>query len=113
MSDEKANAPQMTETMMSEIIKRIRDAVEVEKIILFGSWAWGEPGGSSDVDLFVIVPQSTEPSYRRVRPILRRLHGIGVPIDVIVQTRAEAERGRRVATSLATSVMEKGRVLYG
>jgi len=98
---------------MSEITRRVRDVVNVEKIILFGSWAWGTPDESSDLDLFVIVPHSTEPSYRRARPILRSLRGIGVPIDVLVQTHAEVERGSRVATSLIKTVLDKGRVLYG
>ena len=104
---------QMTEKIINEITMRIRDAIAVEKIILFGSCAWGTPDESSDLDIFVIVPQSTEPSYRRVRPILKSLHGIGVPIDVIVQTHDEVERGRQVATSLIKTVLEKGRVLYG
>lgn len=104
---------QMTETRINEITRRICDAVTVEKIILFGSRAWGNPDESSDLDLFVIVPQSKEPSYRRARPILKNLRGIGVPIDVVVQTHEEVERGRQVATSLIKMVMEKGRVLYG
>jgi len=104
---------QLTDKIISEITKRIREAVAVEKIILFGSRAWGMPDESSDLDLFIIVPQSTEPSYRRARPILRSLRGIGVPIDVVVQTHDEVECGKRVATSLVKTVLEKGRVLYG
>jgi predicted nucleotidyltransferase len=104
---------QVTDNILSEITERIRKAVNPEKIILFGSWAWGTPGASSDLDLFVVVPHSTEPSYRRSRVIYRCLRGVGIPIDVIVQTRDEVERGKRVTTSLTHTVLEKGRVLYG
>ncbi len=104
---------QLTESILNEITKRIRAAVNAEKIILFGSRAWGTPDEFSDLDLFVVVPQSTEPSYRRARMIYRSLHGIGIPVDVIVQTREETERSRRVATSLTKTVFEKGKLLYG
>jgi predicted nucleotidyltransferase len=104
---------QLTENIITDIIERIRGAVAAEKIILFGSWAWGTPNESSDLDLFVVVPHSTEPAYRRARRVYHYLRGIGIPIDVVVQTREEVERGRRVATSLTRMVLEKGRTLYG
>lgn len=104
---------QLTDTILNDITTRIRDAVHVEKIILFGSWAWGAPDESSDLDLFVVVPFSEEPSYRRARVIYRCLRGIGMPVDVVVQTHDEVERSRTVATSLARTVLEKGKVLYG
>jgi len=104
---------QLTEKIVSDVTSRIRDAVHVEKIILFGSWAWGVPDESSDLDLFIVVPTSEEPAYRRARMIYRCLRGIGMPVDVIVQTHDEVERGRTVVTSLARTVLERGRILYG
>jgi len=41
------------------------------------------------------------------------LRGIGVPVDVVIQSRDEVERGKKVATSLAKRVLEHGKVLYG
>jgi hypothetical protein len=38
---------------------------------------------------------------------------MGVPVDVIVQTRDEVERSRNVATSLARRVLEEEMILYG
>lgn len=104
---------QITPQILSEITRRITEAVAPEKIILFGSSAWGAPGESSDIDLFIILPHSKEPSYRRARRIYRCLRGIGVPVDVIVQTHDEVERSKKVKTSLARVVLEKGKVLYG
>ena len=98
---------------MDEITKRIVDKVGPEKIILFGSQAWGTLGESSDVDLFIFVSQSKEPAYRRARNVYQCLHGIGVPIDIIVQTHDEVERSKGVVRSLARHVLDKGKVLYG
>ena len=104
---------QITVELLNEITRRIIEKVHPEKVILFGSHAWGAPGESSDLDLFIALSHSEEPSYRRARVIYRCLRGIGIPIDVIVQTRAEVERTKGVITSLARNVLDKGKVLYG
>ncbi len=104
---------QITAQLLNEITRRIIESVAPEKIILFGSRAWGDIEASSDIDLFVIVPHSEEPPYRRAQRIHKCLRGIGVPVDVIVQTHDEVERGKKVVTSLATVVLQKGKVLFG
>jgi len=101
------------ENVLKEITRRIVEGIHPEKIILFGSRAWGEPDEWSDVDLFVIVNHSKERSYERARKVYSCLRGIGVPIDVIVQTRDEVERRRKVVTSLTKAVLDQGKVLYG
>jgi len=104
---------QVTPELLREITRRIEEAVHPEKIILFGSHAWGQPNADSDLDLYVVVPSSDEPSYRRASGIYRCLRGIGVPVDLIVQTHDEMERSRVVTTSLTRKVLQEGRVLYG
>lgn len=104
---------QVTVELLNEITRRIVERVHPEKIVLFGSHAWGVPKESSDVDLFIVLPHSEEPSYRRARVVYQSLRGIGVPIDVVVQTHDEVERAKRVKTSLARNVFDKGMVLYG
>lgn len=99
--------------LLSEVTKRVAETVHPEKIILFGSHAWGTPTEDSDLDIFVVVTSSDEPAYRRVRPIYKALRGLKVPVDIIMQTRAEVERSRNVATSLVKKVMEEGRILHG
>ena len=99
--------------ILDEITRRIVEAVHPVKIVLFGSYAWGQPTVDSDLDLFVVVHSSDQPAYRRARGIYRSLRGIGVPVDVVVQTNDEMERSRKVVTSLARKVMEEGRVLRG
>ncbi len=103
----------INEELLHDIAERIAAAIHPEKIFLFGSRAWGNPGETSDVDLFVIVAESDQPGYRRARDVYRCIRGLGVPVDVVVQTRDEVERSRNVATSLARRVLEQGRILYG
>lgn len=103
----------VTEELLHDIVEKIATEIHPEKIFLFGSRAWGSPSEESDVDLFVIVSKSDQPPYRRATGAYRCIRGIGVPVDVIVQTHDEVERSRKVATSLARRVLEQGRILYG
>ena len=103
----------VTDEVISSIAGRVVEAIHPEKIILFGSRAWGKPGEASDIDLFVVVANSDLPSYRRAVPVYRALRGIGFSVDVVVQTHEEVEQSRNVRSSLTWRVMEEGRVVYG
>ena len=93
--------------------QRLVGALRPERIILFGSHVWGTPTADSDLDFLVIVADSDLPPHKRARAAYRSLFGLGVPCDVLVQTRAEAERLDRVVTSLTHRVLEQGRVIHG
>ena len=93
--------------------QRLVGALHPERIILFGSHVWGTPGPDSDLDFLVIVAESDLPPHKRARAAYRSLFGLGVPCDVLVQTRAETEHLDRVATSLTHRVLAEGRVIHG
>ena len=68
--------------------------LDPEQIILFGSYAWGEPSADSDIDLYIVTNDSTMPATYRERSEIylryaKALDGfIGtVPVDMIVHTR--------------------------
>jgi predicted nucleotidyltransferase len=104
---------QVTSELLGQITQKLAAALNPEQIILFGSYAYGEPNEDSDIDLMVIVSHSDEPRYRRSRPAYRALRGIGIAKDIIVMTRAEVERKANVRSSLVYQVLNQGRVLYG
>ncbi len=111
--ENKAMGQQSTSEVITKITKRISDALKPDRIFLFGSHAWGVPTADSDIDLFVIVKGSDQPSYRRSREVYRSLRGIREPVEVIVRTIDEVERSKCVVTSLTKKVLEQGRLLYG
>ena len=98
---------------IEEARSRLVHALHPERIILFGSHAWGTPGPDSDLDLLVIVADSALSPHKRAQAAYRSLFGLGTPCDVIVHTRAEAERLDRVATSLTHRALHDGIVLHG
>ena len=99
--------------ILDEMVRRLVAEFQPDRIILFGSHAWGEPTEDSDVDLFVIVPESDERPISRNQRAHQCLSGVGVPKDILVTTRAEADRYRLVRASLEYKVFNEGRVLYG
>lgn len=98
---------------LEEITARLVREFRPERVILFGSHAWGQPSADSDVDLLLIVSESDESPTRRAQRAQRCLGSLRVPADILVKTRAEVERLLRVHTSLVARVMEEGTVLYG
>ena len=103
----------ISENLLQEITQRLVAELKPEKVILFGSHAWGQPNEDSDLDLLVIVSESNEPPTKRSTRAHRSLSGLGVPKDILVYTRPEVDRHSRVYASLISEILERGRVLYG
>ena len=99
--------------LLREIVQRLVEEFHPERIILFGSHAWGTPSPDSDVDLLVVVSASQLPPAQRAMRAHRALRGLGIPKDVLVRTREEIERYRLVPASLEAEIFERGRPLYG
>src|SRR4051794_23989497 len=101
------------ESLLDETVRRLVAEFDPDRIILFGSHAWGAPDEDSDIDLLVIVPQSDARPTRRSTRAHRCLRGLLAPMDVLVRTREEMTRFGRVPASLEAEVLERGKVIYG
>jgi uncharacterized protein len=99
--------------LVDKITRLLVEEFAPEQVFLFGSRAWGNPDGDSDWDFLVIVNASDLSPTQRATAAYLRLTEIPVPVDVIVKTRAEVERFRRVHASLVAEILERGKVLYG
>ena len=82
-----------------------------KKVILFGSYAWGRPSRSSDVDLFVIK-DSKKLKHRRITEVERLLGETSFPTDVLVYTPAEVRARLELGDFFVTRVINEGKVLY-
>jgi uncharacterized protein len=95
------------------VIRRYAHAVaEVfhpDRIILFGSYAYGSPHDDSDVDLLVVMParNQLDQAYR-----IRRAVRVPFPMDLIVRTPAKVRRRLKEGESFLTEIMSRGKVLY-
>lgn len=101
----------VTDDLLAEVVRRIVQAVHPEQIILFGSYAYGEPGEDSDVDLLVIM-ESNLPAAQRALAVCRQLRPRPFPMDILVKTPAEVEAALAKGDPFLSTVMHAGRVLY-
>ena len=106
MQEKKAIAP----VLLHEIIRRIAEVAQPEKIILFGSAARGEMGPHSDVDLLVI--KSGAHRLELTGQIYRHMHGVGEAVDIIVVTPEDVERYRDSHALVITPALREGKVVY-
>ena len=101
----------VNEDLINDIVERIVEAVNPEKIILFGSYAYGKPTKNSDLDILVIM-NSKLPRYKRSVPIYKALAGILIPKDIIVYTPQEVGEWDEVPQAFITTAVSKGKVIY-
>ena len=92
-------------------IQRIAEILYPEKIILFGSFAYGNPTPDSDVDLLVIM-ETDAVSKERSWAVSRLLLPRAFPVDIIVRTPQEIDRALDKGDSFIREIMTQGKVLY-
>lgn len=100
-----------TKEKIEEMVRRIVEGFDPEKIILFGSHARGDAGPDSDADLLVVMRVSGSKRKKAIE-IDMALAGMGLPKDVIVVTPEEVERYRNVVGAIIYPALREGEVLY-
>lgn len=89
-----------------QIIKKF----DPEKIILFGSYTFGNAVPESDADLLIIM-NSNKPSWEKsIEVSLALTHTF--PIDIIVITPEEIDKRIKAGDFFIDDILKKGRVLY-
>ena len=96
--------------LLDEIVARIVEVAQPERIILFGSAARGNAGPHSDVDLLVI--KDGEDALDVTARIYRRLYGVGAAVDAIVVSSADVERYRDSHALVIKPALRDGTVVY-
>ncbi len=95
------------EAVVEQIIGRFRPA----KVILFGSYASGQPGPDSDVDLLVVTP--APPNWREAHRFGMELESrFGLRLHLQFMREEEFEETRNVVGGLAFPASRTGKMLY-
>ncbi|MCX6068503.1 MAG: nucleotidyltransferase domain-containing protein [Chloroflexi bacterium] len=94
-----------------EITQRIIQTSNPEKIILFGSYARGDFGADSDLNILIIVPGVKHLRQESIR-VRRALRGLLAPVDIVVATPEQITRLRNEAGLMYQSALSEGKVLY-
>ncbi|MDI6735052.1 MAG: nucleotidyltransferase domain-containing protein [bacterium] len=100
----------MKDTLV-EITRRIVDEITPDKIILFGSRVKDETKQESDYDI-CILKRGVENRRGLEKRIYRRLFGVGVAVDVIVETPEKFEELKDKWFLIYNEIAKFGRVIY-
>lgn len=100
----------ITQKTIASFARQVARHFNPQKIILFGSYAYGKPTEDSDVDILIIMPfkgrnpeKATE-IWMATKPKF--------PIDILVRKPAELEKRLKMGDFFLREITEKGKVLY-
>ena len=92
------------------LAQKIAEKFQPEKIILFGSYAWGKPNSDSDVDLFIV--KDTKNTRDTARKISRLIFPRPFPLDIIVYQPDKANERLARGDFFIQDIFSKGKLLY-
>jgi predicted nucleotidyltransferase len=103
----------ITDELVREIVQKIVDAFKPQKVILFGSRAYGEPVPDSDVDLLVVTNAlKTRSVFERHRAVSDLFPNRRFALDVLVRTPKELDQLVKQGPAFFREIVTRGRVLY-
>jgi len=107
------------EAIIAEIVERLKP-LKPEKIILFGSYAYGNPSEESDIDLYVVTNDDFMPKNFAERmavklKISRAVKDLQqfIPIDIITHTKQMHKKFVESNSSFSKEILKNGITLYG
>lgn len=93
------------------VANQLVQALHPEKIILFGSYAYGKPTLDSDVDLLIVMESDERPAKRAYRAF-KAIWGKTFPMDILVRTPKELKHRLEIDDYFIQEIVEHGKVLY-
>jgi len=98
---------------IENIVRRIVEEYRPLKVILFGSYAYGEPTEDSDLDLLIVKETSERfiDRWVRVRELIADAER-RIPVEPIVMTPDELDRRLRGGDQFVREIVSQGKLLY-
>lgn len=101
----------VTRHQIQAVVDRIVESAHPEKVILFGSYAYGKPTIDSDVDFLVVMESDERPAQRAIR-IERGLLDVPFPMDILVRTPTELAERLQLEDYFIREAIQRGNTLY-
>jgi uncharacterized protein len=95
--------------VIRDFARRVAERFQPDKIILFGSYAYGTPHEDSDVDILVIMPARNQLSAAVRIDLACESH---FPLDIIVRTPKNMRWRLEEGDSFLREIVSRGKVLY-
>jgi predicted nucleotidyltransferase len=105
--DKRERIPQKA---IDQVVEQIVEKFKPQKIILFGSYARGNPRPESDVDLLVVMKTSQKASKKSLK--IRRHLGVMFGLDLVVYTSKRLKERVDMGDWFLRDILKEGKVLY-
>ena len=103
----------ISEEQIQAIVQRIVAGYQPDRIILFGSYAYGTPTKDSDLDLLIIKQNAEAKRSDRAIAIWSLLWGAKLPaMDILIRTPAEIAKRAELYYTVEAQALLKGKLLY-
>jgi predicted nucleotidyltransferase len=96
---------------INAVVKRIAEKFDPEKIILFGSYAYGKPHQYSDVDLLVVMETHERPRAKQIE-ISRALSPHPFGMDILVRTPQQINTRIPLGDYFLREIVTRGKIIY-
>lgn len=93
-----------------EFSRQIVERFQPDRIILFGSYAYGQPTEDSDVDLLVILPFEELPVQKAIT--IRQEIKASFPVDLIARTPQQVQKRLEMGDFFIQEIIKYGYILY-
>ena len=103
----------ISENKIKNIVDKIVRNFNPRKIIIFGSYAKGNPTEQSDLDILVVANQNSCSNRELAARIRLFLWGEKIPMDIIVKKPEEFEKDNGLYWKISYSAARDGVVVYG
>lgn len=97
---------------LKKIIEKIVKEYKPEKIILFGSYAWGKPHKDSDVDLFIVKKSGKRRIDREYELRMKLISNDFPPMDLLIYTPEELDKRLKIKDFFVQDIINSGKILY-
>lgn len=95
---------------IASLSKQIAQQFQPQKIVLFGSYAYGKPDADSDVDLLVVMPFEGRSVRQAIK--IRQCISTVMPLDLMVRTPDQIRERIQLGDYFIKEIIERGTVLY-
>ena len=99
-----------TRAQIHDFGRRLGELFRPRQVVLFGSYAYGNPTADSDVDILVVMPTSEDTVDKSVEMRLRLRPPF--PLDLLVRTPAKIKERLALGDDFIKDILENGEVLY-
>lgn len=102
-----------THSIIQKIVNKLVADYQPQRVILFGSYAYGNPRPDSDIDLLIVKDTSDRFSQRwnRVRHILSDPTR-QIAIETLILTPDELAQRTTIGDQFVMDIIERGKVLH-